>query len=78
MSEAEHRKIPEFHRLHFKKTRTSQEVRFSVFLKNADIIGCDAGKIMSFVKDDDPTVQVEQDDNKVSNIKLIDANGEKK
>ncbi len=36
----------------FTKLRHNQEVALSVFLKIADVPDCDAGDIMSFVKDD--------------------------
>ena len=36
----------------FTKLHHNQEVALSVFLKIADVPGCDAGDIMSFVKDD--------------------------
>lgn len=63
MSKAELRKLAGIAPATFTKLRRNQEVALSVLLKIADVMVCDAGDMMSFVKDNDPTVQEEQDDN---------------
>ena len=62
MSKAELRKLAGIAPATFTKLRRNQEVALSVLLKIADVLGCDAGDMMSFVKDSDP-VPEEQDDN---------------
>ena len=61
MSKAELRKLAGLAPATFTKLRRNQEVALSVLLKIADVLGCDAGEMMSFVKDDDPVAE-EQDD----------------
>ena len=41
----------------FTKLRKNQEVALSVLLKIADVMGCNAGDMMDFVKDDDYELQ---------------------
>ena len=62
MSKAELRKLAGIAPATFTKLRRNQEVALSVLLKIADVLGCDAGDMMSFVKDSDP-VPEEQYDN---------------
>ena len=54
MSEVELRKLAGIAPATFTKLRRNQEVALSVLLKIADVLGCDAGDIMSFVKDSEP------------------------
>jgi len=52
MSKAELRKLAGISPATFTKLRRNQEVSLSVLLKIADVLDCDAGDMMSFVKDD--------------------------
>ncbi len=63
MSKAELRKLAGIAPATFTKLRRNQEVALSVLLKIADVMGCDAGDMMSFVKDNDSTTPEEQDYN---------------
>ena len=40
----------------FTKLRKNQEVALSVLLKIAEVMDCNAGDIMDFVKDEDPVI----------------------
>ncbi len=51
MSKAELRKRAGIAPATFTKLRRNQEVALSVLLKIADVLECDAGDMMSFVKD---------------------------
>ncbi|MBQ8508475.1 MAG: helix-turn-helix transcriptional regulator [Clostridia bacterium] len=62
MSKAELRKLAGIAPATFTKLRRNQEVALSVLLKIADVLDCDVADMMSFVKDDTPTVEY-QDDN---------------
>ena len=56
MSKVELRKLAGIAPATFTKLRRNQEVALSVLLKIADVLNCDAGDMMSFIKDnaDDP------------------------
>lgn len=41
----------------FTKLRKNQEVALSVLLKIAEVMDCNAGDMMDFVKNEDPTIQ---------------------
>ena len=56
MSKAELRKLAGIAPATFTKLRRNQEVALSVLLKIADVLHCDAGDMMTFVKDNDPSV----------------------
>ena len=56
MSKAELRKLAGIAPATFTKLRRNQEVALSVLLKIADVMHCDAGDMMTFVKDNDPSV----------------------
>lgn len=62
MSKVELRKLAGISPATFTKLRRNQEVALSVLLKIAEALSCDAGDIMSFVKDDSPIIADEQDD----------------
>ena len=51
MSKAELRKSAGIAPATFTKLRKNQEVALSVLLKIADVLNCDAGDMMSFMKD---------------------------
>jgi len=53
MSKAELRKLAGISPATFTKLRRNQEVSLSVLLKIADVLDCDAGDMISFVKDED-------------------------
>ena len=59
MSKAELRKIAGIAPATFTKLRRNQEVALSVLLKIADVMNCDAGDMMTFVKDNDPSANEE-------------------
>ncbi len=61
MSKVELRKHAGISPATFTKLRRNQEVALSVLLKIADVLDCDAGDMMSFVKDDTPVTCDEQD-----------------
>ena len=54
MSKAELRKLAGIAPATFTKLRRNQEVALSVLLKIADVMKCDAGDMMTFVKDREP------------------------
>ena len=56
MSKVELRKLAGIAPATFTKLRRNQEVALSVLLKIADVLDCDAGDMMSFVKDNDPNM----------------------
>lgn len=62
MSKVELRKLAGISPATFTKLRRNQEVALSVLLKIAEVLDCDAGEMMSFVRDDSPIVSDEQDD----------------
>ena len=51
MSKAELRKLAGISPATFTKLRRNQELSLSVLLKIADVLDCDAGDMISFVKD---------------------------
>lgn len=51
MSQAELRKSAGIAPATFTKLRRNQEVALSILLKIADVLDCDAGDMMSFIKD---------------------------
>jgi len=51
MSKAELRKLAGIAPATFTKLGRNQEVALSVLLRIADVLNCDAGDIMSFIKD---------------------------
>lgn len=53
MSKAELRKLAGIFPATFTKLRRNQEVSLSVLLKIADVLDCDAGDMMSFVRIED-------------------------
>jgi DNA-binding Xre family transcriptional regulator len=59
MSKAELRKLAGIAPATFTKLRRNQEVALSVLLKIADVMNCDAGDMMTFVKDNDPSANEE-------------------
>ena len=60
MSKAELRKLAGISPATFTKLRRNQEVALFVLLKIAEVLNCDAGDIMSFVKDDVSTLLDEE------------------
>lgn len=62
MSKVELRKLAGISPATFTKLRRNQEVALSVLLKIADVLDCDAGDIMSFIKDDAPNLSDKQDE----------------
>jgi len=56
MSKAELRKNAGLSSATFTKLRKNQEVNLSVLLKIADVMNCDAGDMMEFVKEEQETV----------------------
>ncbi len=63
MSKVELRKLAGIAPATFTKLRRNQEVALSVLLKIADVLNCDAGDMMSFVKDNDPNMPEDVDEN---------------
>ena len=55
MSKAELRKKAGLSSATFTKLRKNQEVNLSVLLKIADVMNCDAGDMMEFVKEEQVT-----------------------
>lgn len=53
MSKAELRKQAGLSSATFTKLRKNQEVTLSVILKIADVLNCNAGDMMDFIKDDE-------------------------
>ena len=62
MSKVELRKLAGISPATFTKLRRNQEVALSVLLKIAEVLDCDAGDMMSFVKDETAAVTEEQDE----------------
>lgn len=62
MSKAELRKLAGIAPATFTKLRRNQEVALSVLMKIADVLDCDIGDMMSFVKNDDLVALYAQDD----------------
>jgi len=67
MSKVELRKRAGIAPATFTKLRRNQEVALSVLLKIADVMDCDAGDMMSFVKD---TIPVPDDDADEESVKV--------
>lgn len=59
MSKAELRKLAGIAPATFTKLRRNQDVALSVLLKIADVMNCDAGDMMTFLKDNDPSANEE-------------------
>ena len=59
MSKAELRKLAGISPATFTKLRRNQEVALSVLLKIAEVLDCDAGDMMSFIKNEDVDTDVE-------------------
>ena len=58
MSKVELRKLAGIAPATFTKLRRNQEVALSVLMKIADVLDCDAGDIMNFVKEEkEPTAE---------------------
>ena len=55
MSKVELRRLAGIAPATFTKLRKNQEVALSILLKIAGVLDCDAGDIMSFIKEDDAT-----------------------
>lgn len=53
MSKVELRKLAGISPSTFTKLRKNQEVALSILIKIADVLDCDAGDIMTFIKEDD-------------------------
>ena len=64
MSKAELRKRSGLAPATFTKLRRNQEVSLSVLLKIAEVLDCDVGDMMNFVKDDDPLTEIQDDNSK--------------
>ena len=64
MSKAELRKLAGLAPATFTKLRRNQEVALSVLLKIAEVLDCDVGDMMNFVKDDDPLTEIQDDNSK--------------
>ena len=62
MSKVELRKLAGIAPATFTKLRRNQEVALSVLMKIADVLNCDAGDMMSFIKDDEPISAEESED----------------
>ena len=60
MSKADLRKKAGLSSATFTKLRKNQEVNLSVLLKIADVIDCNAGDMMDFVKEDPALDSIEQ------------------
>lgn len=56
MSKAELRKLAGIAPATFTKLGRNQEVALSVLLRIAEVLDCDAGDIMSFIKDNEPSL----------------------
>lgn len=59
MSKAELRKRAGLSSATFTKLRKNQEVNLSVLLKIADVMNCNAGEMMDFIRDDTSTYNSE-------------------
>ena len=64
MSKAELRKLAGLAPATFTKLRRNQEVALSVLLKIAEVLDCDVGDMMNFVKDDDPLTEIQGENSK--------------
>ena len=64
MSKAELRKLAGLAPATFTKLRRNQEVSLSVLLKIAEVLDCDVGDMMNFVKDDDPLTEIQGENSK--------------
>lgn len=64
MSKAELRKLAGLAPATFTKLRRNQEVALSVLLKIAEVLDCDVGDMMNFVKDDDHLTEIQDDNSK--------------
>ena len=53
MSKVELRKLAGIAPATFTKLRKNQEVALSILMKIADVLECDAGDIISFIRDDE-------------------------
>ena len=53
MSKVELRKLAGIAPATFTKLRKNQEVALSILMKIADVLDCDAGDIISFIRDDE-------------------------
>ena len=62
ISKAELRKQAGLSSATFTKLRKNQEVTLSVMLKIADVLNCNAGDMMDFIKDDDVTPEASSAD----------------
>lgn len=60
MSKVELRKLAGISPATFTKLCRNQEVALSILLKIAEVLDCDAGDIISFVKDDAPILMDEE------------------
>lgn len=60
MSKADLRKKAGLSSATFTKLRKNQEVNLSVLLKIAEVIDCNAGDMMDFVKEDSTMESIEQ------------------
>jgi len=58
ISKAELRKRAGLSSATFTKLRKNQEVNLSVLLKIADVMNCNAGDMMDFIKDDSETISL--------------------
>jgi len=61
MSKVELRKLAGIAPATFTKLRRNQEVALSVLMKIADVLDCDAGDIMNFVKEEKEPTAEDQD-----------------
>lgn len=59
MSKVELRKLAGISPATFTKLRRNQEVALSVLMKIADVLNCDAGDIINFIKDEDMKIEKE-------------------
>ena len=64
MSKAELRKLAGLAPATFTQLRRNQEVALSVLLKIAEVLDCDVGDMMNFVKDDDHLTEIQDDNSK--------------
>ena len=62
MSKVELRKLAGIAPATFTKLRKNQDVALSILMKIADVLDCDAGDIMSFIKDSEPAPADELDE----------------
>lgn len=61
MSKVELRKLAGIAPATFTKLRKNQEVALSILMKIADVLDCDAGDMISFIKDDETCVKAAQE-----------------